>query len=208
MPHPAPHPRSAHLLPALLLAVLAPVAWAGSVFLNGVPIDGTMGVTFEKATVRIDGEGNVHIEAPGYTVKRVDARTSEPVAGARRVGAPAQLTRRYWLATEVSAAGLAGYEVEVFINGERVRHIRQEDPPQPVEVTGRLRPGENAVRVVARKVAAPTPDVGARTPFLRVMLGEGTEKADHIVLEAPAVVVTRTASEAGDRTQEFVLVTR
>ena len=61
-----------------------------------------------------DAEGNVHIDAPGYTVKRVDARTGDAVEGARTLQAPAHLTRRYWLATEVSPAGLAGYELDVY----------------------------------------------------------------------------------------------
>ncbi|MCI0670343.1 MAG: hypothetical protein L0Y64_07770 [Myxococcaceae bacterium] len=194
----------------LLLLSLAPVAAAGSVYLNGVLIDGTTGVTFEKATVRIDAEGNVHIDAPGYAVKRVDARTGQAVdtPGTRTLSAPARMTRRYWLATEVSAAGLSGYELDVYINGALAQHIRQEDPQLSVEVTRKLRPGENEVRVVARKVSQATPDVGERTPFLRVMLGEGTEQSDRIVLEAPTVVVTRSAAESGNRTQDFVLVTR
>ncbi|WP_163870629.1 hypothetical protein [Myxococcus eversor] len=49
------------------LVVLSPLgALAGSVYLNGVLIDGVTNTKFEKATVRIDEAGNIHIDAPGY----------------------------------------------------------------------------------------------------------------------------------------------
>ncbi|AKF81279.1 hypothetical protein MFUL124B02_19180 [Myxococcus fulvus 124B02] len=54
------------------LVTLAPLSTlAGSVYLNGVLIDGVTNQKFEKATVRIDESGNVHIEAAGYRVSTV-----------------------------------------------------------------------------------------------------------------------------------------
>jgi hypothetical protein len=50
---------------------------AGSVYLNGVLIDGVTNQKFEKATVRIDESGNIHIEAPGYAA-RVTTTTTPP----------------------------------------------------------------------------------------------------------------------------------
>jgi hypothetical protein len=63
------------VIPALVLTALLPVsALAGSVFLNGVRIDGVTNQRFEKVTsVRIDEQGNVHIDAPAYAVKVVNA---------------------------------------------------------------------------------------------------------------------------------------
>ena len=56
--------------PSSLAALLAPVsALAASVYLNGVRIDGVTNQKFEKATVRIDEQGNVHIDAPGYAAQ-------------------------------------------------------------------------------------------------------------------------------------------
>lgn len=47
------------------------LAFAGSVYLNGVNIDGVTGQKFEKCTVRIDDNGNVFIDAPGYRAQVV-----------------------------------------------------------------------------------------------------------------------------------------
>lgn len=71
---------------AVVLVTLAPaVALAGSVFLNGVKIDGVTNTKFEKATVRIDEAGNIHIDAPGYAAKvtTVAAPAAVPAAAAQ-----------------------------------------------------------------------------------------------------------------------------
>ncbi|RKH56379.1 hypothetical protein D7V93_20250, partial [Corallococcus llansteffanensis] len=62
-----------------LAATLVPMlAVAGSVFLNGVNIDGVKNTRFEKATVRIDAEGNVYINAPGYAARRTTVTPTPP----------------------------------------------------------------------------------------------------------------------------------
>jgi hypothetical protein len=63
---------------AVVLTLAAP-AWAGSVFLNGVNIDGVTSQKFEKATVQIDEKGNVLIDAPAY---KVEVQGPPPVAAA------------------------------------------------------------------------------------------------------------------------------
>lgn len=82
--------------PALVLAsaLLPAMAFAGSVYLNGVRIDGVTNQTFEKATVRIDEFGNVLIEAPGYAARVVSApppatSTQAPAHPATSTQAPA-----------------------------------------------------------------------------------------------------------------------
>ncbi|MFP2928243.1 hypothetical protein ACLESO_24195, partial [Pyxidicoccus sp. 3LG] len=78
------------LIPRATLAAvlaLAPVgALAGSVFLNGVKIDGVTNQKFEKATVRIDEAGNIHIDAPGYAAR---VSTVTPPAAPAPAQAPA-----------------------------------------------------------------------------------------------------------------------
>ncbi|AKJ04920.1 hypothetical protein ATI61_10114 [Archangium gephyra] len=79
-------------IPALVLsALLLPMsALAGSVFLNGVRIDGVTNQKFEKvAAVRIDDKGNVHIDAPAYAVKLVNAPAAPAPAPAPVATAPA-----------------------------------------------------------------------------------------------------------------------
>ncbi|QSQ27284.1 hypothetical protein JY651_21250 [Pyxidicoccus parkwayensis] len=81
--------RSAAL--AAVLAVAPTGALAGSVYLNGVKIDGVTNQKFEKATVRIDEAGNIYIEAPGYAARVTTvtpAAPTPPVAPAPQTGAP------------------------------------------------------------------------------------------------------------------------
>jgi hypothetical protein len=77
---------------ALILSVLLlPVsALAGSVFLNGVRIDGVTNQKFEKVgSVRIDDKGNVYIDAPAYAVKLVNAPAAPAPAPVATAPAPA-----------------------------------------------------------------------------------------------------------------------
>jgi len=68
---------------ALSLALLPASALAGSVFLNGVPIDSVRDQKFEKvSSVRIDAQGNVHIDAPAYAVKTVSVPSAPTPAPA------------------------------------------------------------------------------------------------------------------------------
>jgi hypothetical protein len=53
----------------VLVLVLVGMVQARSVFLNGVKIDRLKSQTFEKCKVTIDENGNVHIHAPGYSVR-------------------------------------------------------------------------------------------------------------------------------------------
>ncbi|WP_342381476.1 hypothetical protein NVS55_17735 [Myxococcus stipitatus] len=71
-------PFSSTALVAALVALSPMGALAGSVYLNGVLIDGVKNQRFEKATVRIDEAGNIHIEAAGYRVSTVNPQPPAP----------------------------------------------------------------------------------------------------------------------------------
>ncbi len=194
----------AGLLRALPLALLllAGSALGGSIFLNGVNIDGAGPVEIDRAKVRIDANGDVHLTAPGYQVERPPTGPSE---GSRVIGGPRPTRARYWLATELSTEARAGYDVDVHINGELAFRIREGDPQLSEEITRRLRAGRNTVRFEARKVGRTLPNRGSATPFLRVHLGEGVERSDRIVLERPELTFTVTGSDRDHRTRELVL---
>jgi hypothetical protein len=203
--------------------------------LNGVNVDGVVDQRFENATVVIDGAGNVHITARGYAVKGEPSAPPAATAGGTTVAAagvtaaaapagaapatngtaappgaqPARLTRRYFLATEQSQPDGTQYDVEVFINSSWIRVLRSSDPAWVGEVTRYLKPGTNKVTLAATKKLAGaarknyTPDV-----TLRVVLGEGNVGGDHVMIDAPLVVMTRTAAEVDDKTEEYVVEAR
>src|SRR5687768_911017 len=51
--------------------LLASLSMAGAVYVNGVPVDPRYlsGLTLEKVNVKVDPQGNLFIDAPGYKVE-------------------------------------------------------------------------------------------------------------------------------------------
>jgi len=211
------------------LLAAGPAVAGPAITLNGVNVDGVANQRFENATVVIDGAGNVHITARGYAVKGEAA--PPPVAAAVPAGAaaapppagaaapsgpaatngaqPARLGKRYFLATEQSQPDGTQYDVEVFINSSWIRVLRSSDPPWVGEITRFLRPGTNKVTLAATKKLAGVPRrhyTGDVT--LRVVIGEGDVGGDHVMIDAPLVVMTRSAAELDDKTEEYTVEAR
>jgi hypothetical protein len=189
----------------LTFAISASTAPAAEVFINGVNVAGLTGQTFEKVNVRLDEKGNVHIDAPGYSVKRV-AMTE--TADAPRP--EATITKKYFLVTEQNVQGLTEYDVEVFLNGALLRTVSSNDPQLVTEVTKSLRPGRNAVTLRAKKKleVKDQPKSTSKANLFRVILGEGETTNDQVVIDKQLITFTRTAAEQGDVTQEFAFTTR
>lgn len=198
------------------VVLLAGTASAGSVYLNGVNIDGVTNTKFEKATVRIDEHGNVFIDAPGYQARVVDAPpTTAAAPGGSTASASAQepvvnpkLTRRYWLVTEQSVPGMTEFDIDVYINSKWVRKLRNSDGSIITEVTKHLQPGRNTVLLTANKV-----NEGPRKSFspshtFKVIIGEGNVGGDNVMIDTPVVKFSRNASEGSDVSEEFTFVTR
>jgi hypothetical protein len=227
---------------AVLAALLPATALAGSVFLNGVRIDSVRGQTFEKATVRIDEQGNVHIDAPGYAVRTVSvpapapaptpapapvapapapapvvapapapapapAVTPAPAPAPAEEPVPTRITKRYWLVTEQATPGVTGYDIDLYVNSQWVRKLRNVEQQVIAELTGNLQPGKNTVTFIARKVDGASPG-GARGQVFRVLIGEGDMGGSNVMLDNVLVRFQRTAADTEDATEEFTLSTR
>ncbi|MFY0578440.1 hypothetical protein ACN28S_32750 [Cystobacter fuscus] len=225
------------VISVLVLSALLPLPALASVFLNGVRIDGLTNQTFDKvSSVRLDDQGNIHIVAPGYTVKTMEvpapvapAPTAPPVAPAAPAPvapaptaapvvpaapqtpaptAPTRITQRYWLVTEQSAQGKTEYDIDLFINSAWVRKLRNGEGQVITELTRYLRPGKNTVRMMASKVlTGPRRSQSAEHTF-QVIIGEGNEGGGRVMLDKPLIRFERTAAQTEDVTEEFVLTTR
>lgn len=179
-------------------------AVAGSLYLNGVNIDGVTNQKFEKCTVRIDEKGNVFIEAPGYQVKAVEG--GKPKAGDD--SASTRVTRRYFLVTEQALPGMAEFDVDVYINAKWYRTLKSGEDQIVSEITKQLLPGKNTVVLTARKVAGTPRKSFSPEHFLRVIIGEGDMGGDNVMIDKAMVKFERTAAETSDVSQEFVITTR
>ena len=193
-------------MPAVLLLLASPVWAAGSVYLNGVRIDGVTSQKFDKVNVRIDEQGNVHIDAPGYNVRQVEGGPTDHAAAPPR---PAGMTRKYFLVTEQNATGMTEYDIDLYVNSKWVRKLRSSDDQIVTDITKNLLPGSNSILFTAKKkLASSAPKSFSKEHFFKVIIGEGQMAGDHVMIENPVVKYERTAADQGDHTQEFTLVTR
>lgn len=204
---------SSRIALAALLMLFAPAALAaGSIYLNGVNIDGVTNTKFDKATVRIDEKGNVFIDAPGYQAKVVEAgptpKPGTPPGAEATEGEPARLTKRYWLVTEQSVVGMTEFDIDLYVNSKWVRKLKNTDESIVTEITRHLVPGRNNVLLIARKVAAGPRKSFSPQHYFKVIIGEGNVGGDNVMIDNPVVQFTRNASEGQDVSEEFNFTTR
>lgn len=192
-------------LVGVLLLLQAPGVRAADVFINGTPVDGLANQKFEKVNVQLDDKGNVRIDAPGYTVKRV---TVAPDPGT--VTSEGLLSKRYFVVTEQNQLGATEYDVDFYLNGKLLRTMKSSDEQLINEITKQLKPGKNQVLLAAKKklLNAESPRSTSKSNVFRVIIGEGKSTAEQVIIEKPIITFTRTAAEQNDITQEFTLTTR
>ncbi|MFZ5444961.1 MAG: hypothetical protein ACOZQL_33535 [Myxococcota bacterium] len=190
------------LISILCLASLPVVA--AEVYVNGVNVEGLTNHTFEKVTVRLDEKGNVQIDAPGYSVKKVN------IAGTAEKPPEGVITQKYFLVTEQSPSGMTEYEMDLFLNGKFFRTLRSGEDQLVTDITKQLKPGKNTVIIQAKKRYADpmVPKSLSRNHVFRVIIGEGSTSQDQVTIEKQVVTFTRTAADTNDTTQDFSFTTR
>lgn len=189
----------------LAVALTAGISWAGEVYVNGSHVEGLTNQTFEKVTVRLDERGNVHIDAPGYSVKKVWLSDSTPAPAAA-----SSITQKYFLVTEQKPWGGTDTEVDLVLNGVLFKTIRSSDAQLVLDITDSLVPGLNRVQIKARRRA---PDGGlgrshSRAHVFRIFVGEGTVEHDEVTMGKQLVFFTRNGAEVNDSIEEFTFTTR
>ncbi len=189
-------------LPAIVL-LLASHAFAGSVYLNGVRIDGVTNQKFDKVNVRIDETGNVFIDAPGYNVRQVEGAPGNTPPKPQGV-----LTRKYFLVTEQAVPGMTEYDVDVYVNSKWLRKLRSNDEQIVTDITKNLTPGPNTLMFIAKKSTAGSRKSFSKEHFFRVIIGEGQMSGDHVMIDNPVVKFERTAANTDDISKEFSLTAR
>lgn len=196
--------------------VLTILALLGSVFLNGVKIDGVTNQTFRGCDVTIDSTGNVLITAKGYHVERTETKTENSGGPPQTVivqhseekpatpPAPARPTKRYFLVSMQNRTGATQYDVDVIINGHFVGTIRSKEMQVIKEITGWVHEGQNQVVFSAKKNYGGGARVSSSlADFFKIILGEGTESAGKVVMENPVIEFKRTADETTNINQDY-----
>jgi hypothetical protein len=130
----------------VLAAGLSRDVWATEVFFNGVRVSGLKNQSFKNCSVRFDNDGNVHVTAKGYSVKRVD-QSGGSQAAAKTPG----VSKQYYLYAKSSKPGFVQYDIDVYINGKWIRKIRNAERQVVLDISRRLRKGKNIVHFAATK---------------------------------------------------------
>lgn len=162
---------------ALLLLSTLPL-YAGSIFLNGVKIDGVRDQEFKSVNVKIDKDGNIHISAPQYIVKTADEKpqqTQQPTEA-----------KAYFLVTQISPSGRGGYDIDLFINGTWIKKITNKDDNIVMDITKHLQNGKNTIRLTGLKAKDVTADP-ASSGFTEVIIGEGLAGKNNVVIDKPLI---------------------
>ena len=189
-----------------------------SVFLNGVNVDGLRSQSFEKCkAVKIDNNGDVYLDCPGYEVQAAPAPApATPAAAAAQIAAaasmvpavPATITKHYWMVSEDANSAQAQYDLDVFVNSKWVRKIKAGEPQIVVEITKYLQPGQNKVLFAATKHMEGGRKGTTASQYLKITVGEGESGGNTVMIDNPLVVCKRTAAETDNVNEEFTLQAR
>jgi len=192
---------------AAAMALLPLNAWAGSVYLNGVKVDGLTSTKIDKCSAEFDAKGNVLLDCPGYAVKVEGAEAYKPPP-AKEAPPPTQITRHYFLVSEQGQVGLSDYDIDLFVNSKFVRKLRSEEEQIVTEITKHLQPGRNVVTFVAHKRAGKERRSFSPEHFYRVIIGEGAAAGDKVMIDDALITFQKSAADTADATQEFALDAR
>lgn len=151
---------------------------AGSIFLNGVNIDGVRDQEFKEVNVKIDKDGNIHISAPQYIIKTGEEQKQKEVK-------PSQ-TKSYFLVTQISPSGRGGYDIDLFINGSWIKKITNKDEQIVMDLTKYMQNGKNTIRLTGVKAKDAVADPMS-TGFTEVIIGEGTAGKNNVVIDKPLI---------------------
>jgi hypothetical protein len=185
------------LFVALAALAAAPPALARSVHLNGVDVSSLRNQTFKNVTVMIDGEGNVHMDAPGYKVEVVDPAASNATTPAKadEGGPNPLLAQRYYLVTAPTPGDRAQYDLAISVNGVERRRIKSGSGQVIMEISAWLQRGDNAIEISAVKNLTDGRKSASPSDRLDVLVGVGHEEKAIVKIDDVRVAFKCDASQ-------------
>jgi hypothetical protein len=176
---------------AFFLAMTLGVAQAGTLYVNGTPVDGLKNHDFNQVDVRIDGKGDIYIHAPGANVLLgKDAKGKQQVGGKPAPTKESDLPRgSWWLVSEDQ--GSSGHKVEVMINGVAVKTVESGGRQIIFDISPYLHTGTNVITF--RNQGADTPGGAA----LEIMIGTGSIVGNKVSTDRPKLIYKRNSASVG-----------
>ncbi len=177
-------------------------SYAGNVYLNDEKIE-TLAkeVVLKGVDVRIDVKGNVFITAKGVKVTSpADKGSADKGKSAPPDRAGGEVTKRYWMVTMQNRVGATQYKVDLFLNHKWVKQVHSKNAQEFFEITRYLKPGTNAVHLVATKDYGGGPRISSSAAdYYDVLVGEATDSQGRIMMTKKLVEFRRTAEETDNR---------
>jgi hypothetical protein len=195
-----------------ILCLSPAVARAGTLYINGVRVDGLSNVKLHNVDFEIDDKGDLHVTAKGYTVNVAETNPPKPAPPARtsagantnaegsananprssvRASVPAP---RYVLS--MSESGDPQWDVDLYVNGQFVRRFQSGQAPGPIDVTRLIKPGDNAIRFRAVKQEGQVRSVQP-SEYLQITVDAETQLATGAHEHTRIYSYRRTAAETG-----------
>jgi hypothetical protein len=191
---------------AMLLCDASP-GYAGNVYLNDDKIESlSKEVVLKNVDVRIDVKGNVFITAKGV---KVTTTTDKGKAPPPDKATATEVTKRYWMVTMQNRTGATQYKVDLFLNQKWTKQVHSKNSQEFFEITRYLKPGANAVHLVATKdYGGGTRISSSAADYYDVIIGEGSESQGRIMLTKKLVEFRRTAEETDNRQAAYTVEVR
>jgi hypothetical protein len=191
----------------LVWMVLGLPAGAAEVYLNGVQVTGAKDQTIEKCKVVLDKNGDVYITAPDYKVQELGSprNSPPPVAPATT----AHLTKKYYVVSDVTRAGVTGYSVRVMVNDKFLQEISDEVPQNVLELNNYLREGANTISFLAQRNKGRSAQSTQASDAFTLIVGEGKgDPGGQLVIDDVLGEFKVTAIDAGEKSQSFDIKAR
>lgn len=178
----------------LLCALCSAEASAADVYLNGTKITGQTDVNFGAAKVRLDGDGNVRIEAPDYQVQEAGAAAKAPPKPT--------LTNKYFLVTDVVRPGATGYDVQLIVNSQVIKTLSDRVDQDVIELNEHLKPGANTVALRALRQDR-LPQSADNKDSFGIIIGSGKAVSGELRIDEVVGEFKVTAADSGEKSKSF-----
>lgn len=193
---------------------------ARDVYFNGVKIDSSVIIkaqSFTGCDVRFDDRGDIYITAKGYNVVATPApRPATPPPPPPPPPAPipgpvetphengVNLARKaVWLVSKQTRRGTVQYDVDVYVNESFVRRVKSVEDPVVVDITRWIKPGENRVRMDAKKNVPDKRTSLSPTDTMEVIIGEGVLGGSTVNIDKVLIDFKRNAQETEPFTEQY-----
>jgi hypothetical protein len=187
-----------------ILLALALSANAGTLHVNGAPVDGLRSFEFSNVSVKVDENGDVFIIAPQYNVsfgdeaeaKKKKRKNKDVVTPPSPSGDGLVPGNRWWLISEDNST--TGHVVDVTVNGTVITTFKSGGKQVIMDVGPYLWMGDNTIGFTSR---GETPGGGA----LFLYMGTGSIDAGRISQDEPKIKMKRNATSAALDTVIYTL---